>query len=107
MSLQNTAKRRSVHKCTSLYTAWARLGLLLEMNWHNASSFPRVAQGVPKQCTNLCTDLLFAVKAITTAQKYRSAKLQDIYTGIGSIITPTVVGVYRDWPGSSALNLYI
>ena len=22
-------------------------------------------------------------------------------------ITPTVVGVYRDWPGSSALNLYI
>ena len=23
------------------------------------------------------------------------------------IITPTVVGVYRDWPGSSALNLYI
>ena len=22
-----------------------------------------------------------------------------------SIITPTVVGVYRDWPGSSALNL--
>ena len=24
-----------------------------------------------------------------------------------SIITPTVVGVYRDWPGSSALNLYI
>ena len=24
-----------------------------------------------------------------------------------SDITPTVVGVYRDWPGSSALNLYI
>ena len=23
------------------------------------------------------------------------------------IITPTVVGVYRDWPGSSASNLYI
>ena len=22
-------------------------------------------------------------------------------------ITPTVVGVYRDWPGSSASNLYI
>ena len=22
-------------------------------------------------------------------------------------ITPTVVGVYRDWPGFSALNLYI
>ena len=22
-------------------------------------------------------------------------------------ITPTVVGVYRDWPGSSPLNLYI
>ena len=26
---------------------------------------------------------------------------------IESIITPTVVGVYRDWPGSSASNLYI
>ena len=25
----------------------------------------------------------------------------------GPNITPTVVGVYRDWPGSSALNLYI
>ena len=24
-----------------------------------------------------------------------------------NIITPMVVGVYRDWPGSSALNLYI
>ena len=24
-----------------------------------------------------------------------------------SSITPTVVGVYSDWPGSSALNLYI
>ena len=23
------------------------------------------------------------------------------------LITSTVVGVYRDWPGSSALNLYI
>ena len=27
--------------------------------------------------------------------------------GMVDIITPTVVGVYRDWPGSSALNLYI
>ena len=25
----------------------------------------------------------------------------------GIIITPTVDSVYRDWPGSSALNLYI
>ena len=39
----------------------------------------------------------------------------DIYRGtlwlghcsMQSHITPTVVGVYRDWPGSSALNLYI
>ena len=30
---------------------------------------------------------------------------EDEYTF--GYITPTVVGVYRDWPGSSALNLYI
>ena len=59
---------RSVHKCTSLYTAWASLGLLLEMNWHNelalcqfiSKSSPRLAQAVYKP-VHLCTDLLFAV----------------------------------------------
>ena len=30
-----------------------------------------------------------------------------IYIYIYIYITPTVVGVYRDWPGSSPLNLYI
>ena len=57
-------------QCTSFYTAWACLGLLLEMNWHNASSLcqfiskssPRHAQAVYKLVhAHLCTDLLFAV----------------------------------------------
>ena len=42
------------------------------MNWHCASSFPRAAQGVPKQCTNLCTDLPFLLCMLGLEEKWWS-----------------------------------
>ena len=55
-AIEHSKKKVSAQVCTSLYTAWARLGLLLEMNCHNAGSLwqfiskssPRHAQAVYK-----------------------------------------------------------
>ena len=37
-AIEHSKKKVSAQVCTSLYTAWARLGLLLEMNCHSAGS---------------------------------------------------------------------
>ena len=78
----HSKEKVSAQVCTSLYTAWARLGLLLEMNWHNelalcqfiSKSSPRRAQAVYK-LVPLCTDLLFVVfcgDTLVAVQQYRA-----------------------------------